>query len=47
MIGMFLFIILAPLAFLLAKAFLPPAYASYAVIIVFLIFGVGGSDWDY
>ena len=47
MIGLFLFVILAPLAYLLAKTFLPPAYASYAVVLTFLVFAAGGSDWDY
>ena len=47
MIGAVLFVILAPLAFVLTRVILSPAYAPYAVVLAFLIFAVGGSDWDY
>jgi hypothetical protein len=47
MIGVVLFTILAPVASVLTRAFLSPAYVPHAVILTFLIFAVGCSDWDY
>lgn len=45
MIGVVLFVILAPVAYALTKV-VSPAHASYAVVLAFLVFVVGGSDWN-
>jgi len=47
MIGVLLFVILAPLAYTLV-AILSPAWAPYAVLVTFLILAMAGAaDWDY
>jgi hypothetical protein len=47
MIGVVLFVILAPVAHVLTSAIFSPVYAPYAVGLTFLVFAVGCSDWDY
>jgi hypothetical protein len=46
MIGVVLFVILAPLASTLVSVILSPAYAPYAVVLGFVILAAGAIDWN-